>query len=56
MPVVKKEAQKNRKPNHLFKEVITVMNELRKHVPQEADHCGSESVQNLHKPRHIKQT
>lgn len=44
MPAVKKEAQKNRKPNHFFKGAITVMNELRKHVPQETDHCGSESV------------
>lgn len=37
MPAGKKETQKNRKPNHLFKEAITVMNELKKHVPQETD-------------------
>jgi len=44
MPAVKKKRQKNRKPNHFFKEAIIVMNELGKHVPQETEHFGGEGI------------
>lgn len=41
---MKKETQRNRKPKYIFKEVITEMKELGKHVPQETEHFGGESV------------
>jgi len=35
MPAAKVETWKNRKPNHFFKEAITIMNELRKHATRD---------------------
>lgn len=55
MLAAQKETQKNRKPNHFFKEAITVMNELR-NMCHKRQTIKAVSVQNLYMPRHMKET